>query len=119
MKLNEFVRMVEADDFAVGDCLWIGDWQFEVVCRRRARGSLERWRIWTLSEEDIDTVVTRLRMRRRTHKKLELSSDEKHASARLFQKGADAALSEWEAMLAHAVEEVVANRGKTSRHSKT
>ena len=38
MQLEEFVRALNEDDFAVGDSFWLGDFEFEVVDKRRWSG---------------------------------------------------------------------------------
>ena len=35
MKLEEFEAALRDDDFCIGDSFWLGDWEFEVVNRKR------------------------------------------------------------------------------------
>ena len=35
MGLEEFQEAIKKDDFVIGDSFWLGDWEFEVVGKRR------------------------------------------------------------------------------------
>jgi len=61
MKIEEFEEAVRKDDFAIGDSFWIGDWEFEVVNRRKGERLLSRDEAvfkWELTADDFIQLIS-------------------------------------------------------------
>jgi hypothetical protein len=54
MKIEEFQKAIEEDDFSVGDSFWLGDFEFEVVSKR---GSDEVVFKWQLTRQEFIEII--------------------------------------------------------------
>jgi len=60
MRIEQFEKALEKDDFAIGDSFWLGDWEFEVVDRRIGEGFFSGDSAvfsWELTAEDFLQVI--------------------------------------------------------------
>jgi hypothetical protein len=59
MELEEFQEQIKKGDFAIGDSLWLGDWEFEVVNRRRGDTLVEDEVVfkWELTRDEFVHVI--------------------------------------------------------------
>lgn len=60
MKIQEFEQALKKDDFAIGDSFWLGNWEFEVVSRRKGDRLLDRNEAifkWELTADDFVQAI--------------------------------------------------------------
>ena len=94
MKINEFCKALRENDFAVGDSFCIGDFEFEVVNRRKDGKLVSDETVfkWELTRQEFIQLI------RDNHPEIKNSEKffDKHEAEiiRFFEKGFDVLVSE-------------------------
>jgi len=61
MRIEEFEEAIIKDDFAIGDSLWLGDWEFEVVSKKTGNRLIDRNEVvfkWQLTKDDFVQLIS-------------------------------------------------------------
>ena len=118
MKLQEFEKAIEEDDFAVGDTFWTGNWEFEIVNTKapgkEVCGDEVVFR-WELTRQEFIQVIAD------SHPEIEDPKGffERHEDdiVHRFRKGFDSLVGEcgatYETVMSDAIDEAVTERQRS------